>query len=320
MVARFWEPDLAQVIHFKEKKDVTGLIRALKAVNPQISEPAADALVSLGSDVTETLLQELRKKNKHLRLGIIGVLSKLGDKRAVIPLIGMLSDPGSEVRWQAAIALGELGDLHAVDPLVVALGDPDKYVRYGAAASLAKIGWQPAVVAEEAVYYAAIPDWTGVMKTGRHAVPALANLLKDRDPRIRLKAVRTLGELGIADAAPAITQTLSDEDAEVRWEAMLASQKCGIPLLQVPRALSLRPKMRKNPLIAGFLNFMLPGLGYGYLGRWWGIMVFQIEITVTVWLYKVGGEANAHRVLFPIYLLLAFHAWYIAEKMPEDPP
>jgi hypothetical protein len=232
----------------------------------------------------------------------------------------MLSEPGSEVRWQAAIALGELGDLHAVDPLVVALSDPDKYVRYGAASSLTKIGWLPAGEAKKAVYYAAIPDWTEVMKTGRHAVPALENLLKDRDPGIRRKAVRTLGELGIADAAPAITQTLRDEDAEVRWEAMQASQKCGIPLLEIPRALSQRPRNRKNPLIAGFMNFMLPGLGYGYLGKWWGIMIFQIELTATVWLYKAGGEANAHRVLFPIYLLLALHAWYIAEKMPEDPP
>ena len=52
------------------------------------------------------------------------------------------------------------------------------------------------------------------------------------------------------------------------------------------------PRLRKNPLIAGFLNFMLPGLGYGYLGKWWGIMIFQVDITLTVWLFKYQGEVS----------------------------
>jgi hypothetical protein len=89
--------------------------------------------------------------------------------------------------------------------------------------------------------------------------------------------------------------------------------------MYLPRGLCQRPRIQKNPLIAGFLNFLLPGLGYGYLGKWWGIMIFQIDITVTVWLFKAEGESNTYGVLFPLYLLLAVHAWYLAKHMPEEP-
>ena len=75
-----------------------------------------------------------------------------------------------------------------------------------------------------------------------------------------------------------------------------------------------------NPVIAGFLNFLLPGMGYGYLGKWWGLLIFQIDITTTVWLFKYQGETNSYQVLFPIYLVLGIHAYYLGIKMPIDPP
>ncbi|OPX64527.1 MULTISPECIES: hypothetical protein [unclassified Methanoregula] len=97
------------------------------------------------------------------------------------------------------------------------------------------------------------------------------------------------------------------------------NSKDAIPPLILPRGLYQRPRIQKNPLIAGFLNFLLPGLGYGYLGKWWGIMIFQIDITVTVWTFKEMGETNTYGLLFPVYFLLAIHAWYLAKNMPEEP-
>ena len=97
--------------------------------------------------------------------------------------------------------------------------------------------------------------------------------------------------------------------AEMRWSP-------DVP----PRRVIPATAHEKNPLIAGFLNFLLQGFGYGYLGKWWGIMIFQIDITVTVWLFKTSGESNTCSVLFPFYLLLGIHAWYITKKMPEEAP
>jgi hypothetical protein len=141
--------------------------------------------------------------------------------------------------------------------------------------------------------------------------------MHDRDSGVRMQAIEILGSIGNGKAIPVLMRSLADENAEVRWKAVLASPKCGVSMIHLPRGLSRRPRTRKNPLIAGFLNFMLPGLGYGYLGKWWGVMIFQIDITATVWLFRYEGEAGTYGLLLPIYLILALHAWYIAQKMPE---
>ena len=87
--------------------------------------------------------------------------------------------------------------------------------------------------------------------------------------------------------------------------------------MHLPRGLSLRPRVRKNPSVAAFLNFVLPGMGYCYLGRWWGVLVFQVDVTATLWLYAFVGNQDTYGLLLPIYVILAIHGYYLAKKMPE---
>ena len=310
------KPDFAALA---EHRDVHGLIRALSSRNPEIQSAAVDALGTVGPEAVGPLVRALQKKNRNLRLGVIGALAAIGDPGAVPALAEMMKDSGSEVRWQAAIALGETGSPEAIAPLLRGLEDHDKYVRYGSAISLMKNGYRPSTATEWAWYYAGMQDWDRLRAMNAGALQPLLNLLRDTDSDVRARAVRLLGETGDREAGPALIRSLGDADRQVRWEAALASQKCGIPSLYLPRALCQRPRLKKNPLIAGFLNFLLPGLGYGYLGKWWGIMIFQIDITVTVWLFNAEGESNTFLVLFPLYLLLALHAWYLAKNMPEEP-
>jgi HEAT repeat protein len=301
------------------ERDIPGLIRALSARDPLDQAAAVAALGDIGPEAVGPLVVALKKKNRALRLGAIGALAAIRNPASLSALAGMMEDPASEVRWQAAIALGESGSHQAIPPLLAGLGDRDKYVRYGSAISLAKNGYQPPDETGWAFQYAALQDWEGLRALGQHAQPALLNLLRDSDSAVRVQAVRTLGDTGNRDAGPALIESLGDPDREVRWEAALASRKCGVPPMYLPRGLYQRPRILKNPLIAGFLNFMLPGLGYGYLGKWWGIMIFQIDITVTVWLFRYQGESNTYVLLLPAYLLLAAHAWYLAKNMPEEP-
>lgn len=301
----------------KERRDIRGLVRALKSPDFAVQTEAAKALGTFGAEAMDDLLRALSKGNKDVKLGVIGALAVIRDPRSVGSLIVGLHDPGSEVRWQAAFALGEIGDARATGPLVTALSDPDKYVRYGAAFSLAKLGWKPATPEERAFYFAGMQEWKALADAGPDAIPALTVALFDRDPGVRRKAVGVLGEIGSAKAVPALTQALSDPNSEVRWAAVLGAPACGIDPLYIPRGISRRPRTAKNPLVAGLLNFLLPGLGYGYLGKWWGIMIFQIDITATVWLFKYEGQANTYGLLFPLYILLAIHAWYLASEMPD---
>jgi hypothetical protein len=79
----------------------------------------------------------------------------------------------------------------------------------------------------------------------------------------------------------------------------------------------MRPRIRKNPLIAAFLNIVLPGMGYFYLGRWWGIVVFQIDVYLTTLNFATNGELFAWAYSLPVYFALAAHAWYMASRMPD---
>ena len=310
------KPDIGAL---KARNDIAGLIVVLRSGDFDLRTEAADALGAVGPAAMDALVKALKKRDRDTRLGIIEALIRIGDPRAIPALIETLKDESSEVRWETAIALGEIGDPQAIGPLVQGLRDHDKYVRYGAAFALARIGWKPENDGEKAFFFAGMQEWKAVQMIGKPAIPALSHILSDRDSNVREKVIEILGEIGDPDATPALIRSLGDGSSDVRWKAVLSSQKCRIKLMHLPRGLSRRPRMTKNPLVAGFLNFMLPGLGYGYLGKWWGIMIFQIDITATVWIFKYWGETNTYSTLFPIYVLLALHAYYITTKMPEPP-
>jgi hypothetical protein len=308
------KPDIELI---RQQKNIPALIQALRYDDFEVQTGAAEALGTLGADGIDELILSLKTRDKNVKLGIIEALTVLRDPRSVPSLIPLLTDASNEVRWEAAIALGEINDPGAIPSLRQALRDSDKYVRYGAASALRKMGWTPASAEEEAFVHVGLQEWQVVQEIGEPAIPALSHVLCDRDGSVRMQAIDILGSIGDEKAIPVLIRSLADENPDVRWKAVLASPKCGVSMMHLPRGLSRRPRTRKNPLIAGFLNFMLPGLGYGYLGKWWGIMIFQIDITATVWLFRYEGEGSTYGLLLPLYLVMALHAWYIAQKMPE---
>jgi hypothetical protein len=301
----------------KGRKDIPGLISALKYPDMDIQWRAAAALGSLGPDAIQRLIAGLSTRHRSVRLGIIEALGEIRDPLAVDPLISCLGDASVEVRWEAALALGEIGDARAVGPLLPGLRDPDRYVRYGTALALGKLRWAPATGEEEGYRLLGLQDWAGLAALGAPAVPALSLALSDRERTIRRRAVEVLGGIGNEAAIPAILRALRDPDEEVRWQAVLAGPRCGIAPMYLPRGLAERPRVRKNPLVAGFLNLVLPGMGYFYLGMWWGILVFQADITATLWLFATIGDQSTYPLLLPFYVVIAVHAWYLAGKMPE---
>lgn len=309
----------AEIEKLTAAKDIPGLIKALHSDDTNTQTEVAKALGSLGPEAMDVLIQELKKKDTDHHLVIIKALSEIRDPTPVPVLIGMLKDENSEVRWGAAIALGEIGDIRAIEPLITCLRDYDKYVRYGAAFSLQMLGWKPDGDEEKAFFFVGLQDWKAVELIGDSAIPALENVLHDPHSIVRIKAVEILGELRSTRAIPVLMRSLADQDSEVRWKTVLASEKSGIKLMHLPRGLSRRPKKKKNPWIAGFLNFILPGLGYAYLAKWWGVMIYEIDIFITIWLLQYWGEFS-FEALLPIYFVLAVHAYYITVKMPEDPP
>jgi HEAT repeat protein len=123
-------------------------------------------------------------------------LVDLGDS-AIPPLLNLLSDESSEVRYLAAVALDmlEAKSTEAVAALIIALQDTFGDVRSKAAQTLGNC--------ENEV-----------------AVAPLINLLNDPQCFVRLEAVDALGKIGNARAVEPIIALLQDEDVTVRLAAV----------------------------------------------------------------------------------------------------
>ncbi len=103
-----------------------------------------------------------------LTIGAKPVLA--GDR--VTELTTMLSSSSEKTRLQAVLSLARLGDKRAVKPLVIALQDPNAQIRAVAATSLGKIGHKASL---PALKTAAIDDTDEtVRKTARDAVAAVS--------------------------------------------------------------------------------------------------------------------------------------------------
>ncbi|MDD1719011.1 MAG: HEAT repeat domain-containing protein [Methanoregulaceae archaeon] len=315
------KPDASEIEALKRKGDAKTLIRLLSHPDFDVQWQAADALGKIGVDAFGPLKETWYTTDLPTRLGAIEAIGEIRDPRAMPYLSGMIvRDEHPEVRWAAAIALGRMGREDGINPLVGALTDPDKYVRYGAAIGLDQIGWTPGTGMEEAAYLIAKQEWTAAEQTGNDAAESLERVLSDRDPGIRARAAEALGTIRGPVAVRACDRVLRDPDPGVRWKGVLAFQDCGVPLLQLPMAVSHRPKSGPSPYIAGFLNLLFLGLGYNYLGKWWGFLLFQIFATISLLAIPVTGAPLPYLILFfsaPYSIPFAIHGWWIGKHIPE---
>jgi HEAT repeat protein len=69
------------------------------------------------------------------------MLGKIGDARAVQPLIRALEAPGFQTPYHAAQALGELGDARAIEPLVMLAASGKDKTREAALEALRRLGY-----------------------------------------------------------------------------------------------------------------------------------------------------------------------------------
>ena len=310
------EPDIPSM---KEAKDTQGLIRLLSHPDLDTQWKAAQALGTLGGPALDDLIRELDHHDVSVRLGIIEALGEIGDAGAAPPLQGILPvDPSSEIRWAAALALGNLGGTGTIPSLMKALGDPDKYVRFGAATALERLAWEPGSDDEKALLLIARQEWPSLLSLGARATHPLLQATRDRDPAIRARAVDTLGELGDARGAEACDLVLRDPDSEVRWRATLAFPRCGIPLMHLPMGLVRRPRIGKSPFIAALLNLFFLGLGYSYLDRWYGLVIFQVNLTAIVLASLVWGPLLPYLASYSLSAVFAVQTWFSARGVAEE--
>ncbi|MDD1653106.1 MAG: HEAT repeat domain-containing protein [Methanomicrobiales archaeon] len=310
-----------KIAALREAGDTRGLVHLLSHPDPRVQDRAGAALATLGPAALDPLLSALRSPRPHVRMGAAEGLAPIRDPRAGDALARLAcADPVNEVRWAAAVALGEHGDPRQIPVLVRTLHDPDRYVRSGAAGSLRRLGWIPTSGGERADLAIALQEWDRAAEEGAAAVEPLTRVLSDRNPAIRARAVDALGRTGHGDASGACNRALGDPVSRVRWQATLAFPRCGVPLTHLPLGITRRPKTGKHPAVAVFLNFFFPGLGYNYLGAWWGLICFQTISTVVVLLSLAIGPALPTVLQYSVSTLIALQTWLAVRTLPREDP
>lgn len=129
---------------------VDALIEALSDRDWPVRKNAATSLGRIGDErALKPLLKTLDDKDIDVRRHAIGALVKMKSK-AVKPLLKKLYDTDWQTRAIAAESLGRIGNKKAVEPLIKALSDrrfrdENRYVRGKAAEALGRIGDKTAV-------------------------------------------------------------------------------------------------------------------------------------------------------------------------------
>ena len=152
------------------------------------------------------MLELLRDEAPEVRRVAVESLGKIGDPRAVDPILSLKHDPAAIVREASVLAMGRLKPTATegvVALLTQALEDPVESVR------------QAAVVA------------IGEIEPGIRLVQPVVGLLRSSDATIRKTAVQALLQVDASQSILALVAAGRDSDAEVRQGIVAAVGEWG---------------------------------------------------------------------------------------------
>jgi HEAT repeat protein len=171
----------------------------------------------------ENHLVSLNSFSVHLRLTAAEQLGKIGNDRAILPLVKALNDQDDSVRQAATQSLLQLDASQAKEALIESLQNPTLKTRLAAITVLKRWSDDEQVVVnlikalegdESPKVRLAVVD--ALAESGETTVPALITALQDGDKDVRLQAVLSLQALTAVQAVPALIEILRDDFPEVR--------------------------------------------------------------------------------------------------------
>jgi len=212
----------------------------LSAVQSQLST-LQTRIKGLEDDPVRRGYAFLESENAELRREGVNILQRVArfdpDARAAIR--GLLHDPSSRVREQAAQILRNLRDKDSATEMKTLLADSDPATRRRAIQALGamevrdaarEIGQNLLMDADDRVREAAA-DALGILKS-QEGVEFLTEALKDRNEAVKGEAIASLGEIGATSAAPQL-RSIYDQDPGIhrlRLALALKSLGDGVPL------------------------------------------------------------------------------------------
>jgi HEAT repeat protein len=308
-------PDIGEL---KRAGDIPALISLLGSADPQVQWRSAEALGTCGEQAVPLLVAVLKSPKIPVRLGAVEALAVIKDPRAAPPLLALAShDRSLEVRFAAVLALGEIGSPEVIPSVLPFLQDPSRYIRNGAAVVLKKLGWQPETDTDTAYLLVAQEDWEAIRLLGAAAVEPLMQVFRDKDPATRGAIATVMGQIGDREAHATCRAALMDRDPHVRWKGVLASMDCGLASHDLPIMVAARERTGPDPAAAAILNFLFLGIGYNYIGKWWGFPVFMTYMSVLVLAQLALGPFLPYLLAYPLTAVAGIHTYYLAERMSD---
>ena len=211
-------------------------IQATRSEDGDVREIALRALARIGDPrAVLPLVEALKLAENWLAPRIADILVRHGDP-VVEPILAFLSDPTRHpARAWAANILGELKVQRAFPVLVVALKDLDDEVRAKAAGALGKLGDRRAVtylldhlLSDPAPFVRArIAGALGQFTDGE-VIDRLVRALGDPAWWVRMRSVEALEQIGPTAESP-LSVALDDPDPEIRIRAAVALERLGVP-------------------------------------------------------------------------------------------
>jgi HEAT repeat protein len=219
-----------------DKRALPYLFKAVEDKNDPVREQAAFAFVAMGNKSVAFLTDLWRSGDAEKRRSALTVLGKMGDKKSLSLFTEALRDPDTKVRVTAAQVLAEFGQ-KGTDLLIKALQDPEVSVRQAAIESLGRVRDYRAVKPLLQLLGSELKAdvLLALSQLGSaDAVPALLDLLKDKDMMIQTLAAEALGQIGDKQAVPQLIGLLKHRNVDVRVAAADALGKIGDPSANAP--------------------------------------------------------------------------------------
>lgn len=153
---------------------------------------AVDALGEIGdARAVKSLLNLLGNDDKGLQCDAAAALVKIGEP-AVEPLIELLKNEDCIVRIRAANTLGRIGDVRALEPLIIALWDTDELVSLCVSDALDTIDcdWTKKQCAQNHLHYLSEALMNGNIPVKFHVIDILERIGDQGATEILTKALK----------------------------------------------------------------------------------------------------------------------------------
>lgn len=210
----------------KDERALTPLLEL--SLEEELAEDVKRALVFIGRDKPEVILPLFNTVSPYQKRFICGVAGELAAPLFYEAFENLMANDDGHVRALAAVSISRIGDMKAIKPIMKLLSDEYEDVQEAAIAALANL--KTGLNVDD--FIKALSDRDPILRKNSvlllgvigavKAVPAIGFALKDENIKVRQAVVRTLSMIRTDESVKYLTLALTDENPHIRASAALS--------------------------------------------------------------------------------------------------